>query len=49
MLNRVLDYSQDIDIGWGHNVGDVSMDENLSWLQSDDLVGWHSWIWTPYP
>lgn len=48
-LDGVLDNRQHVDIGRRCLVGDVPMHEDLSCLESADLICRHSGVRTPYP
>jgi len=37
-INCVLDHSEDVEISFLDNVGDIPVDENLTWRQASDLV-----------
>ena len=40
---------QAVEVGMQHHVGDVAMDEQLTWQQSDDLVGRHARVGAANP
>jgi hypothetical protein len=46
-LDRVLQRRLDVHVDVADQVGDVSMDKNVAWLQSHDFVGWDSAVRTP--
>lgn len=48
-LNGVLDNCKGIDVRQRCLVGNVSMNEKLSWLKTDHLVGRYSWVRTSNP
>jgi len=33
-----------IQIGVNHDIGDITMDKNLTWLEADDIVGWNATV-----
>ena len=41
-FDSILNDCQAIDVGGRSLIGNVSMDENLSWLKSYDFIGWNS-------
>ncbi len=49
MLNRILDYSEHINVRGRSNVGHIPMHENLAGLESHDLVSRHTRVGAANP
>lgn len=49
VLNCILNYCQSINIRQWCLVRNVSVDEKLSRLKSNNFIGWNSWIWASNP
>lgn len=49
MLHRVLHHSKEVDVSRRGNIGNISVNKNLTWLKSHDLICWHSRIGAPDP
>ena len=41
-IDGVLHDGEYVEVGLGHDVGDVAVDENLTWCEAGDLVGGHA-------
>jgi hypothetical protein len=48
-VHRELHHRQTVEVRMDHQVGDVAMNEQLSWQQPDDLICGHPAVRTPNP
>ena len=43
-IHGELHHGEAVEVGMGHHVGDIAMDENFAWQQTDDLIRRHARI-----